>query len=313
MNWLITGGCGFIGTGLVENLLRDRNNNIRIIDNLSVGSIEQLSQVCNVDTDVDLQISDITDAALFTKLCDDYDVIVHLAAMSGVRESVEFPKIWFDNNVIGTFNVFESARINNIKKVVCASSSAAVGDVDPPIHERLPMLPISPYGASKSFMETFASAYHNSYGIDTVCLRFSNVYGPLSATKTSLVAKFIRYVMEGKTFNIYGSGEQTRDFIHLYDLIEAIKLAATVNNVGGETFQLSSATEKTINEIIKKLVDILNTMGYTAKYINTESKIGDIMTNWADNTKTREMLGWKQNIDLDEGLKSTVEWFIKEN
>ena len=188
--WLITGGCGFIGTSLIKHILTDNQNaNIVVLDNLSVGRRDDLSEVCDFNEvspskllalkGVALVVGDIRNPDLVQKCAEGRDCVIHLAASTGVTASVENP--WFDmeNNVIGTFNVLEAARLKRVNKVIFASSGAPIGEVDPPIHEELAPHPISPYGASKLSCEGYCSTYFHTFGINTIVIRFGNVYGPV--------------------------------------------------------------------------------------------------------------------------------------
>ena len=232
--WLITGGCGFIGRNLISNLLEERGHFVRILDNLSVGNRDDLAKVCEFkestpsslntqSSQVELVVGDVLDKELALKVAKKADVIVHLAANTGVGPSVENPRKDMEANVIGTFNMLEAARQNNVKRFIFASSGAPIGECEPPIHEELAPHPVSPYGASKLAGEGYCSAYYRAYGLETVALRFGNVYGPLSAGKNSVIAKFIKQAIAGETLEIYGNGEQTRDFIYIDDLIQAIR------------------------------------------------------------------------------------------
>lgn len=309
MRCIVTGGCGFVGINLTKKLL-DLGHEVIVLDNLIVGVLDNLTRVCgdykNL-TFLEYDLSEENDDKIF----DGCDVIYHLAGMSGVRESIKFPDVWFKNNVVGTFNVLESARKYNIKNIVMASSSASIGDALPPIHEEMHMKPISPYGASKGFMELYTTAYYHSYGMNVSALRFSNVYGPNSTLKISLVAKFIRKILSNETINIYGSGEQTRDFIFVDDLTDAIYLAST-KDVGGNIFQISTGVETSVNEATKIICEIVRKYGYSVpKIVNTDPALGDIMTNYATNEKAKRILGWNPKIDIKTGIEKTVLWFIE--
>ena len=308
MRWLITGGCGFIGTNLVKNLLEE-GEEVKVIDNLMVGSKEQLSQVCEINKDIQLYVDDLTDYSELLHICEDIDVIVHLAAMSGVRPSIEYSRLWFDVNVLGTFNLFEAAKRTNVQRIVSASSGAVIGEVKPPLHEELPMHPLSPYAASKCCMEMYAESYYHSYDLVSACLRFSNVYGPYSGTKGSLVAKLTRRILEDKEFNIYGDGEQTRDFIHVNDLIYAIKKCVTNPALGYESFHISSGRENSVNAVVSMILNEFEKKHPTMTINYTSAKLGDARTNWADNTKAKEMLGWCPEIVLEEGIIEVIDWF----
>ncbi len=325
MNWLITGGCGFIGTSLIRYLGREDGHHIRVIDNLSTGSREDLRLVCSfvekgvdaIDTPaqgVELIVGDILDEELALLVTKGIDVIVHLAANTGVGPSVEDPRYDCLANVIGTFNFLDAARHNKINRFVFASSGAPAGEVEPPVHEELPPHPVSPYGASKLAGEGYCSAYFRSFGIDTVALRFGNVYGPGSVHKSSVVAKFIRNALNGGTLEIYGDGSQTRDFIYIDDLTRAICLAASNSGIGGETFQIASSRETTVGEITEHLVKALEVKGITGiKIINTETRVGDVTRNYSDTTKARTRLGWQPTIDLQMGLDRTIDYFLESN
>ena len=326
MNWLITGGCGFIGISLIARLLLDTDtkHNIRILDNLSTGTRDDLSSVAafleveNIDNlrasleGIELVVGDILDESLAYKVTKNIDVIVHLAANTGVGPSVEDPRLDCYTNVIGVFNYLDAARINKVPRFIFASSGAPAGEVDPPIHEELPPHPVSPYGASKLAGEGYCSAYNKSFGIDTVILRFGNVYGPRSLHKSSVVAKFIRQALDGETLEIYGDGTQTRDFIYIDDLIDALISSSNVDNIGGEAFQIASGMETTIGEMTDNLINVMKKHGVKdIKVINGETRIGDVKRNYSDTTKAKQRLNWQPKVNQEEGLLKTVEYFIK--
>ena len=322
MNWLITGGCGFIGTSLIKVLSKQNNHNIRIIDNLTTGTREDLANVCSFDeineTDIgefnkiELIVGDILDEELAIKVTKGVDIIIHLAANTGVGPSVENPRADCLANVMGTFNYLEAARINQALRFVFASSGAPAGEVEPPIHEELPPHPVSPYGASKLAGEGYCSAYNKTFGIQTVILRFGNVYGPGSLHKSSVVAKFIRQALNKESLEIYGDGTQTRDFIYIDDLINALMLAVTTENIGGETFQIANNQETTVDEITDKIVSILNQNGVTdIMVVNGDTRLGDVKRNYSDTSKARTKLGWQPTMTQEEGLKRTIEYFVK--
>ena len=209
--WLITGGCGFIGSSLIRKLVGEGGHYIRILDNLSVGSREDLGQVCTfselsiddfssnfrelsseMSSKVHLIVGDIKDPETCMTCCKDIDVVVHLAANTGVAPSVENPREDMENNILGTLNMLEAARRHKVKRFIFASSGAPIGECEPPIHEEMAPHPVSPYGASKLAGEGYCSAYYRSIGLETVVLRFGNVYGPGSTHKSSVIAKFIK-------------------------------------------------------------------------------------------------------------------------
>jgi len=323
--WLITGGCGFIGTRLISSLVKDDNNRICVVDNMSVGTKQGLSNVTEFievpptsantvfenSGSCSLVVGDILDEALACELAKQADVIVHLAANTGVGPSVEDPRGDCNANIIGTLNYLEGARLGSRVRFIFASSGAPLGEVEvPPIREDLPANPVSPYGASKLAGEGYCSAYFNSFGVETVALRFGNVYGPGSIHKSSVVAKFIKKAMAGETLEIYGNGEQTRDFIYLDDLINAIQAAAVREGVGGEKFQIATNRESTVGEVAELLCAILTSHGISdIKLVNGEARVGDVMRNYSDITKAKEQLGWEPLFDLRDGLEQTVSYF----
>src|ERR671913_219421 len=276
MNWLVTGGCGFLGTALVRSLVEEGGHSVRVVDNLAVGERD------------------------------------HLAANTGVMPSIENPRADCMSNVVGTLNYLEAARHNGARRFVFASSGGTtIGEVEPPIHEEMVPHPVSPYGASKLAGEGYCSAYYGTFGIDTVALRFGNVYGPLSGHKNSVVARFIKRASGAEVLEIYGDGTQTRDFIYVGDLIRAVRLAATVEGVGGEIFQIATSAETTVQELVDRLLPVLAALDIKDVGVrNTEARRGEVRRNYADTTKAERMLGWRAEVELEEGLRRTVEWFM---
>lgn len=320
MNCLITGGCGFIGINLINRLLDEGNNHkIRVIDNLSVGTREDLRSVFDyIETDipvpnsnkVELWIEDIRNSELALKAAQGVDCIVHLAANTGVIPSIEDPRTDCDTNVVGTFNYLEAARQNGVKKFIFASSSAPLGEQLPPINEEKVPKPISPYGASKLAGEGYCSAFFGSFGLKTIALRFGNIYGPRSTHKGSVVAKFIKQALAGETLVIYGDGSQTRDFIYIDDLVNAI-LAAAKADVGGEVFQVATHKETTINEIAEMLKAIIESkINNSVNSTYADERAGEVKRNFSDISKARRILGWEPKWGVEEGLRATVEWFV---
>ena len=320
---LITGGCGFIGVNLIKALLSRGDARILVVDNLSVGTREDLGRVTEfqqIETSdlegkelratVSLIKGDIRDADLAVKICRGMDAVVHLAANTGVIPSIDEPRADFEANVIGTFNYLEAARQNGAKKFIFASSGAPLGEQLPPINEEKVPKPISPYGAGKLAGEGYCSAFFGSFGLKTIALRFGNVYGPRSTHKGSVVAKFIKQALAGETLVIYGDGSQTRDFIYIDDLINAI-LAATKAGVGGEVFQVATHKETTINEIAEMLEAIIEfKTGNTINLTYAEERAGEVKRNFSDISKARKLLCWEPRWSVEEGLRATVEWFV---
>ncbi|MAX49386.1 MAG: epimerase [Gammaproteobacteria bacterium] len=323
MKYVITGGCGFIGRALSSLLLNDENNFVRVYDNLSTGKAESLSSVGEYKElflgqgnfewfdRYSLVVGDILNPEGISEAFSGADVVVHLAANTGVPQSVIDPIKDCNTNVIGTLNVLEGARQNGVGRFIFASSGAPLGVQNPPLHEEMAPHPASPYGASKLAGEGYCSAYFHCFGLETVVLRFGNVYGQGSEQKQSVVAKFIREAMSGETLEIYGDGSQTRDFIHISDLTEAILCATQSAGVGGEVFQIASASETTVEELTSILVEILEFEGVNVKgVINGATRQGDVLRNFSDTSKAESRLGWKSKVSLRDGLRQTVRDFL---
>lgn len=323
MNILVTGGCGFIGVNLIGRLLSAANNRVRAVDNLSVGQRENLGRVGEfVELDVEklgelsdnrleLLVGDIRDEALAMAACQGADAVVHLAANTGVIPSIENPRDDCEVNVIGTFNYLEACRINGVKRFVFASSGAPLGEQSPPIHENMVPRPISPYGASKLCGEAYCSAYFESFGIETVALRFGNVYGPYSTHKGSVVAKFIKHILAGEPLPIYGDGNQTRDFVYIDDLVKAILPACNRAGIGGEVFQIATHREHTVAEVAEKLNQLAERyLGRKSLITFEKERKGEVRRNYSDISKAKKRLGFDPKYDLEQGLEETFLWFL---
>jgi UDP-glucose 4-epimerase len=321
---LITGGCGFIGSSLIAELLRlNSASKIRVLDNLVTGTVEDLAEVAPFHKGVigklnlrsgavELVEGDIRDSALLQECAIGVDCIVHLAANTGVGPSVMDPRLDMECNVIGTFNALEAARLQGVNKFIFASSGAPAGEVEPPIHEELPPHPVSPYGSSKLAGEGYCSSYYRTFGINTVCLRFGNVYGPRSNKKSSVVAKFIRQALQGEPCVIYGDGKQTRDFLYIDDLVRAVTLAID-KPVGGETFQIATGMERTVGEVATFISEALGKRGITMRVEHDSPRLGDVMRNYSDTSKAARVLGWTTEMEVPDGIERTLDWFLAQN
>lgn len=314
-----------MGSSLAQLLLSGGSHKVCAFDNLSVGSIDDLNdkvdaeikqfpKACDWQNDLSVVVGDILDAELMKEAAVGADVVVHFAANTGVGPSVEDPVGDCQNNVQGTLNALEACRSADVKKFVFASSGAPLGVQTPPLHEEMAARPMSPYGASKLAGEGYCSAYYHCFGIETTVLRFGNVYGEGSSRKESVVAKFIKQAMVGDALEIYGNGGQTRDFIYISDLLEAVLLAATVEGIASEIFQIATAKETTMAELTEKLlVALQEEAGLQPEWFNGSARVGDVSRNFSDTSKAREMLGWEAKVGLDEGLRRTVRSYVNMN
>ena len=302
MNVLITGGCGFIGTNLVK-YLADRGYQIMVLDNMSVGKEENLRKLRSQDSrlsTVASAVGDIRNRGEVNQALKGMDAVVHLAAHTSVIDSLENPGETWETNSIGILNVLEACRQNGVVRFIFASSNAAVGEQTPPIDELKIAKPLSAYGASKLAGEALCSSYYHSFGLKTVSLRFANCYGPYSDHKTSVVSRFMRWAKEEKPLIIYGDGNQTRDFIHVDDVCQAIHLSLLSNDsVFGEVFQIASGTETTINRFTEMLREATNR---NLQIIHEPERVGEIKSNYSNISKAKRMLGFEPEVKLEEGL-----------
>lgn len=318
--WLVTGGCGFIGTNLVERLVRE-GAQIRVFDDLSVGSRSALADVAPFEEGTNsaewsaapqLVVGSIGDAAALRDAAAGAEVMVHLAASTGVPKSVEDPTFDCQANVVGTLNALEAARHQGVPRFIFASSGAPAGEVEPPIHEEIVPKPVSPYGASKLAGEAYCSAYARTFGVETVALRFGNVYGPRSGHKTSVVARFLQEGLAGRPLEIFGDGSQTRDFVFVSDLVDAILRAGRASSVAGEVFQIATAHETSVAEVAAAVMAAISAAGRPSPtLVHAPPRAGDVQRNYSDTSKARERLGWQASTPLETGLRRTLDWNLE--
>jgi UDP-glucose 4-epimerase len=303
-SYLVTGGCGFLGVNLVKRL-RDRGNAVCVFDNLSTGRQEDIASL-----GAQVIVGDVRDARALFDVAKGADVVVHLAAHTRVIESIADPDLNFDVNVVGTKNVLQACRDAGVQKLVFASTGGAIlGDQKPPVHEEMVPRPLSPYGAGKLAGEAYCSAFAGSFGLNTVALRFSNVYGPFSYHKGSVIAQFFRDLLQGKRLIVYGDGSQTRDFVFVEDLVEAVLLAEQVDTPG-DVFQIASGRETSLNELIAMICKLVPDRDLNISY--EPARRGEVSRNYAKIEKARETLGYEPRVSLEEGLRRTWQWFNRQ-
>jgi UDP-glucose 4-epimerase len=300
---LVTGGAGFIGSALVR-LLAERGDAVRVYDDLSTGSRGHLDGL-----GAELVEGDVRDLERLKAAAHGCDVVFHLAAGTGVIPSVEDPFVDFDLNARGTLCALSAARDGGARRLVFSSSNAPLGAAAYPASEDKPIAPLSPYGASKAAGEAYCSAFHGSYGLEAVVVRFSNAYGPRSAHKGSVIPMFIRRLLAGEELVVYGDGTQTRDFVYVADLAGGLVVAAEGDGAGGETFQLASGVETSVNDLIALLGEV---SGVEPRVRREPPRAGEIMRNYSQIEKARERLGYAPATELEEGLRRTYEWFASE-
>lgn len=308
-NFLITGGAGFIGANLIRALaLAAGTGTLRVLDNLSAGRAEDLAGL-----PVDLVVGDIRDREVVASAMKGVNIVIHLAAHTGVVQSVENPAHDLSINVLGTLNLLEAARENWVERFIFASTGGAiVGNVDPPVHEEMPPRPISPYGASKLAAEGYCSAFWGSYGLKTVALRFSNIYGPFSYHKGSVVAKFLRLLKRREELTVFGDGEQTRDFLYVEDLCQAIVRAVAADLPFGKPIQLGTGKETSINQLLGAIKQVVGPE-MLPKVNYAPTRPGEVQRNFVSISRAEKYLNFAPPTGLEEGLKRTWNWFLKEN
>ena len=299
---LITGGCGFVGTNLSRYLIDHGFDEVRVLDNLTtpfpfwIDTEKDHSRLPGID----LQTGDIRDRERVDKAVKGVNAVIHLAAHTSVVDSLQNPAMNWDINVGGTFNLLEACRENGVERFILASSNAVAGEQIPPIDEKKIPQPLSPYGASKLTGEALCSAYYHSFGIKTISLRFANLYGPYSDHKTSVITLFMQRISDQMPLTIYGDGNQTRDFVHVDDVCQAVYLSMVAEGSFGEVFQIASGKETSVNELVELLKEV------TEKEIGIvyeSERTGEIRRNYSDISKARRIMGYEPEIELKDGLK----------
>lgn len=312
MKVLVTGGAGFIGTNLVIRLLRE-GYKVRIFDNFSTGKRENVASVIKSlnNSAVDLEVieGDLRDFALVLEATRDIEIVFHQAALPSVIRSVRAPNTTNDVNITGTLNLLEACRVNGVRRVIYASSSSIYGDTEElPKHEDMNPKPLSPYAVSKIAGEYYMKVFNHIYGIETVILRYFNVYGPYqdpTSEYSGVISKFIHAFLHNKPLIVYGDGEQSRDFTYVDDVVEANILAAKAP-VSGEVFNIAGGKRHSLNQMIEILKKIFNR---NPEVIYTDPRPGDIRHSQAGVDKVKRALGFTTKVLFEEGLKKTVEWY----
>jgi len=305
--YLVTGGAGFIGGHLAERLVRD-GKSVRILDNFSSGREANLR---SWGDRAEIIRDDIRDRAAVARAMVGVRVVFHLAALPSVPKSVADPVTSHDINVNGTLNVLLAARDARVQRLVFTSSSAVYGDSPTlPKREDMTPTPISPYGLHKLIGEQYCALFTRAYGLQTVSLRYFNVYGPRQDPQSEYAAaipKFITSLLAGRPPTIFGDGEQTRDFTYVANVVDGnLAAAAAAPEAVGQTFNIAGGRRISVNELINTLNNILGTQ-ITPTYASPRP--GDVLHSLADITKAHRLLDGTPRVELAEGLRRTVEWF----
>lgn len=310
MNFLITGGAGFIGSNIAHELV-EKGNNVKIIDNFATGKPENID---DIRAKIEFIQGDIRDLDLLKNSMKDVDYVLHQAAIPSVPRSVKDPILSNDTNICGTLNVLVAAKDSDVKRVVYASSSSVYGDTPTlPKQEDMIPNPLSPYAVTKLTGEYYCKVFHSIYGLETVSLRYFNVFGPRQDPESqyaAVIPKFITRMLNNESPTIYGDGLQTRDFSYIKNVINANLLACNAKNAPGKAFNIACGERITLNELIAVLNEILD-KDIESTY--TDPRQGDIKHSLADISRAIEILDSKPKYNLKEGLKETVEWYKKKN
>ncbi len=318
MRFLVTGGAGFIGSHIVERLLKD-GHYVRVLDNFSSGKEENLSFTHDLrPTTYDLIRGDIRDYATCVRACDSIDYVLHQAALRSVPKSLTMPHEYNAVNIDGSVNILQAALKSKVKRVVLASSSSVYGNTTkfPEKETDLPLL-ISPYALTKLAVEHYSRVFSENYGLETVNLRYFNVFGPrqsLDDEYAVVIPKFIDCMLDDKNPPVHGTGKQSRDFTYVDNVVQANILAATTpytlhpTPCISEVFNVACGADNSILDLVATLNKI---MDKSIKPVFEPTRPGDVFRTLADISKAEKLLGYKPVIGFEDGLRRTVEWFEK--
>jgi UDP-glucose 4-epimerase len=301
--YLVTGGAGFIGSHIVKRLVAD-GAHVRVIDNLSTGQARRLDAVRAA---IDFIEGDLADEAMARKAVDGVDFVLHQAAVPSVQRSVAEPVMTHRANVTGTVNLLEACRAARVRRVVFAASSSAYGDTEIlPKHEDMPPNPLSPYALQKFIGERYCKLYHRLYALETVSLRYFNVFGPEQdphSEYSAVIPKFITRLIANQPITIFGDGEQSRDFAYIDNVVEANLLALKAPNAAGAMCNIGCGERITLNRLVSLLE---KQMGVKAQVTFAPPKAGDVRHSLADIERAKAILGYQPKVMVEEGLGRTI-------
>ncbi len=301
---LVTGGAGFIGSHVVEGLVHD-DYGVKVVDNLSAGSLANIHS-CMRDGRVSFIKGDIRDIEVVRKCLKDVDLVVHLAAMVSVPLSFEQPFLTHEINVKGTLNLLKSCSKANVKKFIFVSSCSVYGEPTClPVKEEHPTSPLSPYAESKLIAERHCKAFEETYGLKTVILRLFNVYGPRQTLNdySGVITRFVEKIKCKLPLTIYGDGSQTRDFVHVQDVVDAILRALKNSNAEGKAFNVGFGKPTSVNSLAKTVLELTDAK---LDVVYEEARHGEVKHIYADISQAKEWLGYKPEISLEDGLRSLL-------
>ena len=306
--YLVTGGAGFIGSHIVRRLVGE-GESVRVVDNLSTG---QSARLQDVRESIEFVEGDLADERVSDEVVGGIDYVLHQAAVPSVQRSVGDPIGTNRSNVTATLNLLDSCRRGSVRRLVYAASSSAYGDTEvlPKVEEMSPN-PLSPYALQKLVGERYCKLYYDLYGLETVSLRYFNVFGPNQdphSEYSAVIPKFITKLLAKEPLTVYGDGEQSRDFTYVENVVEANMLALQAIEAPGNVCNIGCGERISLNQLIRLLEEIINVK---ANVNYTDSRAGDVRDSLADVTLARRILGYEQKIMVKEGLSRTVEAFIR--
>ncbi len=304
--FLVTGGAGFIGSHLVHALV-ERGDEVRVLDNFATGKRDNVADVADR---IDLVEGDMRNPEHCARACAGVEIVLHEAALPSVPKSVEDPVSTHQVNVDGTFNVLMAAKEAGVRRVVYAASSSAYGDQpELPKREGMRPTPLSPYAVHKLVGEHYGKAFYECYGLQTLSLRYFNVFGPRQDPKSQYAAAipaFVTAILRDEPPTVYGDGEQTRDFTHVDNVVHANLLAADADETHGEVLNLACGERVSVNQII----DAINkSLGKSVEPRYVEPRAGDVKHSLADISRAREVIGFEPKILFEEGLALAIDWY----
>jgi len=304
-SYLVTGGAGFIGSHLTEELVR-RGARVRVVDSLITGKRQNLAHVPGVE----FIEGDLADLAVATRAVDGMDYVLHQAAIPSVPRSVQDPITSNRANIDASLNLLVAARDAGVKRVVYAGSSSAYGNSPTlPKVETMPTAPLSPYALQKLVAEQYCQMFTQLYGLETVTIRYFNVFGPRqdpSSPYSGVISLFISALCEGRRPTIYGDGQHTRDFTYVANVVDGVLRACEAKGASGEVINVATSGRVSLNQLFQTIRDLV---GAQVEPIYADPRPGDVRDSQADIGKARRLLGYEPRVSFDDGLKKTVEWY----
>jgi nucleoside-diphosphate-sugar epimerase len=304
--YLVTGGAGFIGSHIAEALVK-RGERVRVLDNLSTGKRDNVQHLMRA---IEFIEGDLLDQETTARAVEEVDFVLHQAAIPSVPRSIQDPKNTTENNLNSTLHLLLAARDAGVKRMIYASSSSVYGDSPTlPKREDFAPAPLSPYAVSKLAGEYYCQVFSQVYGLETVGLRYFNVFGPRQdplSTYAAVIPKFIAAALAKKPLVVYGDGEQTRDFSFVGNVVQANLLACEAEDIAGEALNVGGGSQISLNQLINELQAIVN---IDLKVEYTDPRPGDVKHSLASVEKAQKLMGYESAIPFDEGLRRTVEWF----